>query len=124
MNPSIPTDQARQTAFQQTLLSARRTMLFSETLKLALDSFRTSRPDRYRCPLRHPSLAAKHRQRSSPQKRIVSARIANVNGIFQHRSVLRRGKSMSDEPLREKLNETCGAETRNAVHRVNRERCR
>jgi len=43
MNPSIPTDQARQTAFQQTLLSARRTMLFSETLKLALDSFRASK---------------------------------------------------------------------------------
>jgi putative ABC transport system permease protein len=43
MNPSIPTDQARQTAFQQTLLSARRTMLFSETLKLAIDSFRASK---------------------------------------------------------------------------------
>jgi len=43
MNPTIPTDQARQTAFQQTLLSARRTMLFSETLKLAIDSFRASK---------------------------------------------------------------------------------
>jgi putative ABC transport system permease protein len=43
MNPSIPTDQARQTSFQQTLLSARRTMLLSETLKLAMDSFRASK---------------------------------------------------------------------------------
>jgi putative ABC transport system permease protein len=43
MNPTIPTDQARQRAFQQTLLSARRTMLMSETLKLALDSFRASK---------------------------------------------------------------------------------
>jgi putative ABC transport system permease protein len=43
MNPPIPTDHARQTAFQQTLLSARRTMLFSETLKLAIDSFRASK---------------------------------------------------------------------------------
>jgi len=43
MNPTIPTDQARQRAFQQTLLSARRTMVFSETLKLALDSFRASK---------------------------------------------------------------------------------
>jgi len=38
-----PTDQARNTAFQQTLLSARRTMLLSEILKLALDSFRSSK---------------------------------------------------------------------------------
>lgn len=38
-----PVDQARQTAFQQTLLSARRTMLLSEILKLALDSFRASK---------------------------------------------------------------------------------
>jgi putative ABC transport system permease protein len=38
-----PVDQARQNAFQQTLLSARRTMLFSETLKLAMDSFRASK---------------------------------------------------------------------------------
>ena len=37
------TDQARVTAFQQTLLSARRTMLLSEILKLALDSFRASK---------------------------------------------------------------------------------
>jgi putative ABC transport system permease protein len=43
MNPTIPTDPARQRAFQQTLLSARRTMLLSETLKLALDSFRASK---------------------------------------------------------------------------------
>ena len=43
MNPTIPTDQARQRAFQQTLLSARRTMLMSETLKLAIDSFRASK---------------------------------------------------------------------------------
>jgi putative ABC transport system permease protein len=43
MNPSIPTEQARQNAFQQTLLSARRTMLFTETLKLAIDSFRASK---------------------------------------------------------------------------------
>src|ERR1700677_4585820 len=43
MNPSIATDQARQRAFQQTLLSARRTMLWSETLKLAIDSFRASK---------------------------------------------------------------------------------
>jgi putative ABC transport system permease protein len=43
MNPTIPTDQTRQRAFQQTLLSARRTMVFSETLKLALDSFRASK---------------------------------------------------------------------------------
>ncbi|MGA2675121.1 MAG: ABC transporter permease [Terracidiphilus sp.] len=38
-----PTDQARQTAFQETLLSARRTMLFSEILKLAVDSFRAAK---------------------------------------------------------------------------------
>ena len=38
-----PVDQARQNAFQQTLLSARRTMVFSETLKLAMDSFRASK---------------------------------------------------------------------------------
>ncbi len=43
MNPTIPVDQARQHAFQQTLLSARRTMLLSETLKLAMDSFRASK---------------------------------------------------------------------------------
>jgi putative ABC transport system permease protein len=36
-------EQERQTAFQQTLLSARRTMLLSEILKLALDSFRASK---------------------------------------------------------------------------------
>ena len=38
-----PVDQARQHAFQQTLLSARRTMLLSETLKLAMESFRASK---------------------------------------------------------------------------------
>ena len=38
-----PTDQARQLAFQETLLSARRTMLLSEILKLAVDSFRASK---------------------------------------------------------------------------------
>ena len=38
-----PVDQARQTAFQQTLQSARRTMLLSEILKLAVDSFRASK---------------------------------------------------------------------------------
>jgi len=43
MNPGIPTDQARRNAFQQTLLSARRTMVFSETLKLAADSFKASK---------------------------------------------------------------------------------
>jgi putative ABC transport system permease protein len=36
-------EQARSHAFQQTLLSARRTMLLSEILKLALDSFRASK---------------------------------------------------------------------------------
>src|SRR5580658_10159445 len=43
MTPNLPTEQARQKAFQQTLLSARRTILFSETLKLAIDSFRASK---------------------------------------------------------------------------------
>jgi putative ABC transport system permease protein len=38
-----PIDQARQHAFQQTLLSAHRTMLLSEILKLAVDSFRASK---------------------------------------------------------------------------------
>jgi putative ABC transport system permease protein len=38
-----PTDQARENAFQETLLSARRTMLLSEILKLAVDSFRSSK---------------------------------------------------------------------------------
>ncbi|HWA95824.1 MAG TPA: ABC transporter permease [Terracidiphilus sp.] len=37
------TEQDRQSAFQQTLRSARRTMLLSEILKLALDSFRASK---------------------------------------------------------------------------------
>src|SRR6202453_2382859 len=43
MSPNLPTEQARQKAFQQTLLRARRTILFSETLKLAIDSFRASK---------------------------------------------------------------------------------
>ena len=38
-----PVEQSRQLAFQQTLLSARRTMLLSEILKLAVDSFRASK---------------------------------------------------------------------------------
>src|SRR5271166_6963937 len=38
-----PVEQARQLAFQQTLLSARRTMLLSEILKLAIDSFRAAK---------------------------------------------------------------------------------
>jgi putative ABC transport system permease protein len=38
-----PTEQARSHAFQQTLLSARRTMVLSEILKLAVDSFRVSK---------------------------------------------------------------------------------
>jgi putative ABC transport system permease protein len=38
-----PTDQDRQSSFQQTLLSARRTMVLSEILKIALDSFRSSK---------------------------------------------------------------------------------
>ncbi|MGA7243898.1 MAG: ABC transporter permease [Terracidiphilus sp.] len=41
MNPAV--EQARQTSFQQTLLSARRTMVMSEVLKLALDSFSASK---------------------------------------------------------------------------------
>src|ERR1700756_5739671 len=41
MNPAV--EQARHASFQQTLLSARRTMLLSEILKLALDSFRASK---------------------------------------------------------------------------------
>ena len=41
--PMNAVDQARQQSFQQTLLSARRTMLFSEILKLAFDSFRSNK---------------------------------------------------------------------------------
>jgi putative ABC transport system permease protein len=37
------TEKSRQIAFQQTLLSARRTMMLSEILKLAVDSFRASK---------------------------------------------------------------------------------
>jgi putative ABC transport system permease protein len=36
-------EQARQESFRRTLLSARRTMAFSETLRLAVDSFRSSK---------------------------------------------------------------------------------
>ncbi len=38
-----PVDQARHSTFEETLLSARRTMLLSEILKLAMDSFRTAK---------------------------------------------------------------------------------
>src|ERR1700752_2627072 len=41
MNPAV--EQARHASFQQTLRSARRTMVLSEILKLALDSFRASK---------------------------------------------------------------------------------
>jgi putative ABC transport system permease protein len=41
MNPAV--EQARHARFQETLLSARRTMLMSEILKLAIDSFRASK---------------------------------------------------------------------------------
>src|SRR3984885_10840852 len=41
MNPT--TDYSRQIAFQQTLRSARRTMVLSEILRLAIDSFRASK---------------------------------------------------------------------------------
>jgi len=40
MNPAVET---RRASFEQTLLSARRTMLLSEILKLAIDSFRASK---------------------------------------------------------------------------------
>jgi putative ABC transport system permease protein len=39
----VQTEQARQESFRRTLLSARRTMAFSETMKLAVDSFRASK---------------------------------------------------------------------------------
>ena len=41
MNPT--TEQARSRGFQETLLSAREGMLWSEVLKLAVDSFRASK---------------------------------------------------------------------------------
>src|ERR1700740_3548656 len=41
MNPAV--EHARRNTFEQTLLSARRTMVLSEILKLAIDSFRTSK---------------------------------------------------------------------------------
>src|ERR1700733_5900784 len=45
MNPTIQQEREKQRGdtFQQTLLSARRTMLMSEIMKLALDSFRASK---------------------------------------------------------------------------------
>src|ERR1039458_3917128 len=39
----LPSEQDRHHAFQETLLSARRTMVLSEILKLAADSFRSSK---------------------------------------------------------------------------------
>ena len=41
MNPVL--EQTRNITFQQTLLSARRTMMLSEILKLAIDSFAASK---------------------------------------------------------------------------------
>ena len=41
MNPV--TEQARPRSFEQTLLSARRTMMMSEILKMSMDSFRASK---------------------------------------------------------------------------------
>src|SRR3954468_22894655 len=41
MNPVL--EQTRNSSFQQTLLSARRTMMLSEILKLAIDSFAASK---------------------------------------------------------------------------------
>src|SRR6266702_7659255 len=38
-----PTETSRQLAFQETLLSARRTMVLSEILMIAVDSFRASK---------------------------------------------------------------------------------
>ncbi|HVZ84015.1 MAG TPA: ABC transporter permease [Terracidiphilus sp.] len=43
IDPMNAVDQARQQSFQQTLLSARRTMMLSEILKLAFDSFRSNK---------------------------------------------------------------------------------
>jgi putative ABC transport system permease protein len=43
MNPTAPTDIARQKAFQETLVSAKNSMVFSEILKLSMDSFRASK---------------------------------------------------------------------------------
>jgi putative ABC transport system permease protein len=40
---AVATEQARRRAFEQTLISARRTMLLSEILKLAMDSFKASK---------------------------------------------------------------------------------
>src|SRR5215469_11683796 len=42
MTPTTATERAKST-FEQTLISARRTMMMSEVLKLALDSFRASK---------------------------------------------------------------------------------
>ncbi len=41
--PATTTAQARSRGFEQTLVSARRTMLMSEILKIALDSFKASK---------------------------------------------------------------------------------
>jgi putative ABC transport system permease protein len=43
MNPITLSDQARERSFQQTLMSARRTMVLSEILRLAVDSFRAAK---------------------------------------------------------------------------------
>ena len=43
MNPTEQTDIARQKAFQETLVSAKNSMVFSEILKLSMDSFRASK---------------------------------------------------------------------------------
>src|ERR1700757_516390 len=43
MAPTTTTAEHRNKSFEQTLLSARRTMVLSEILKLALDSFRASK---------------------------------------------------------------------------------
>jgi putative ABC transport system permease protein len=43
MEPMNTTEQARHHTFEETLLSARRTMVLSEILKLAVDSFRSSK---------------------------------------------------------------------------------
>ena len=41
MNPTV--ESHRHTSFEETLLSARRTMMLSEILKLAMDSFRAAK---------------------------------------------------------------------------------
>ena len=39
----VAAERRRRASFEQTLMSARRTMVLSEILKIALDSFRTSK---------------------------------------------------------------------------------